>query len=244
MKSSNPIFRDSVTENVYAINDKPMTVSGTMNKLLLLSVIMLISAGAVYYQFSLGHYDYVQIIWLVGMIVGIILSLIIAFKPTTAKMLSPVYAFCEGAFISAVSCFFEKAYEGIVTQAISVTFIVVFAMALLYKTGLIKATDKFRSIIVTATFAIMIFYLISLALSFFHVNIPYFTSTSGLAIAINIGIAIVAALNLILDFDFIERGTQSQLPSYFEWYGAFGLLVTIIWLYLEILKVLSRLRSR
>lgn len=246
MKSSNPILRDDVIENTYAINEKPMTISGTLNKLMLLSIILLVAAGAVYYQFSLGHLDYVSILTWTGVIVGLILAVVISFAHKTVPYLAPIYAFAEGAALSGISCTFEAVYPGIVIQAISMTFLVVFVMAVCYRLGIIKATEKFKAVIVSATLAIGIFYLISLVLMFFHVNIPYFdvNNVSTLNLAINIVIAGIAALNLIIDFDFIEKGTQRMLPSLYEWYGAFGLLVTIVWLYLEILRLLARARNR
>ncbi len=244
MKSTNPIFNESVYEQAYALTEKPMTVAGTMNKLLILSLIMMISAAAVYYQFSMGRYDFVNILIWIGLIVGLVLGIAIPFMKDKSQYLAPIYAFAEGALISGISCFFEKMYEGIVTQAISVTFLVVFSMAILYRTGIIKATQKFRAVILTATLAIGIFYLISIVLLLFKVNVPYFYNNSTLAITVNIVIALIAALNLIIDFDNIDRGVNAHLPSYFEWYCSFGLLVTIVWLYIEILRLLARTRSR
>ncbi len=244
MKSSNPIFRDKVLENAYALSERPMTVSGTMNKLLVLSLAMIASAAAVFYQFSLQRFDFVNTLMIVGLIVSIVLSFIIAFKQDTAPYLAPIYAFAQGALLSGISCFFEAAAPGIVIQAISMTLIVVFSMAILFKIGAITATEKFKSTILIATVAIAIFYLISIILSFMNIGIPYFTSTSSIAIIVNVVIAIIAALNLIIDFDFIQKGVASALPSQYEWYGAFGLLVTILWLYLEILRLLMRLRDR
>ena len=244
MKSTNPIFNENVYEQSYALTERPMTVAGTMNKLLILSLIMLVSATAVYYQFSLGRYDFVNILTWAGVIIGLVLGIAIPFMKDKSPYLAPIYAFAEGAFISGISCFFEKMYSGIVTQAISVTFLVVFAMAVLYRVGLIKATEKFRAVIFTATLAIGLFYLISIILFFFKVNVPYFYSNSSLAIGVNVVIALVAALNLIIDFDNIDNGVRANLPSYFEWYCSFGLLVTIVWLYIEILRLLARTRSR
>jgi len=238
------MLRDSIYEKAYALTEKPMTVSGTMSKLLILSFVMIIAAAAVYYQFSLGRYDFVHTMMITGIIASLILAIIISFKQDSAPYLAPLYAFSQGAVISGISCFFEKAYDGIVMQAISITFIVVFSMALLFKTGVIRATEKFRSVIFVTTLAIMIFYLISFVLMLLGINVAYFTSTSPVAIGVNVIIAGIAALNLIIDFDFIERGVQAQLPSYFEWYGAFGLLVTILWLYIEILRLLARARNR
>ncbi len=244
MKSSNPIFKDSIYSQSYAITERPMTVAGTMNKLLILSLVMILGAGAVYYQFSLGHIDFVNMLITGGIIAGLIFAIIIAFNQKSTPYLAPLYAFAQGAALSGISCLFEASFPGIVVQAISMTFLAVFAMAVLYRAGLIRATEKFRAVIFTATVAIFIFYLISFVLSFFNVNVPYFYVNSPLNIGINIAIAIIAALNLIIDFDFIEKGVRTPLPSLYEWYGAFGLLVTILWLYIEILRLLARTRSR
>jgi len=244
MRSSNPIFsRDLSNAGGYALTERAMSVSGTMLKLILLSLIMLVGASAVFYQFSLGHLDFVNTLVWVGIIAGFILSVIISFKPKTAPYLSPVYAFAEGAALSGISCFFEAQFPGIVIQAVSITFLAVLSMALLFFSGIIKATEKFRAVIGTAALAICIFYLISMVLMLFHVNIPYFTSTSPLCIAINAVVALVAALFLVIDFDNIKQGVQNNYPAVFEWYFAFGLVVTIVWLYLEILRLLSRLQK-
>lgn len=244
MKSSNPILKDSMLEQTYALTERPMSVSGTMNKLMILAFVMLVGAAAVFYQFSLNHYDFVNMIMTTGIIVGLVCVIAIAFKTDLTKYLAPVYAFSQGAVLSGISCFFEKMYPGIVVQAISMTFIVVFAMALLFKLGIIKATAKFKAVLFVATFAIFIFYLISFVMSFFGALPNYFTSYSTASFVVNILIAIVAALNLIIDFDFIEKGVQAPLPASYEWYGAYGLLVTILWLYIEILRLLARARNR
>ncbi len=243
MKTSNPMFRDSVFENVSVLGT-PMTVSGTINKLLLLTIVMLISPAAVFYQFSLQRMDLVQIFMTTGCIIGFITVLVMAFKPNVTPYLAPIYAFSQGAVLSGLSCFFEAAYPGIVIQAITMTFFAVFAMGILFKLEIIKATEKFRAVIFTATLAIMIFYLISFVISFFGVIVPYFTSNSNLSIFINVVIAVIAALNLIIDFDNIDRGVRTPLPSVFEWYCAVGLLATIMWLYVEILRLLARFRER
>ena len=164
MRSSNPIFKESVIEKSYVLPDRAMTIGGTMNKLLLLSVIMLIAAGAVYYQFSLQHFDYVQIMMIAGIFVGLICAFAITFVRKSVPYLAPIYAFSQGAALSALSCMFESLYPGIVIQAISMTFLCVFAMAILYKLNIIKATEKFRSIIFTVTTAICAFYLLAFIL--------------------------------------------------------------------------------
>lgn len=244
MRSSNPLFRDSLYQNTNALTERPMTITGTVNKLLILVAVMFVAAAAVFYQFSLQHLDFVNTMMIAGIIVGLVTVIVMAFKPNTTPYLAPVYAFSQGAVLSGISCFFEAAYPGIVMQAITVTFMTVLAMGLLFKMGLIKATEKFRAVLFTATLAIMIFYLVSFVISFFGVNVPYFTSNSNLAIVINVIIAGIAALNLIVDFDNVDRGVRTPLPATYEWYCAVGLLATIVWLYIEILRLLARLRDR
>ena len=244
MKSTNPIFSGNVYDQAFALTERPMTVVGTMNKLLVLSLIMLVAAAAVYYQFSMGRYDYVSILTKAGLVIGFVLGIAIPFMKTKSPYLAPVYAFAEGALISGISCCLEKMYNGIVTQAISITFLVVFVMAILFRLGIIKATAKFNAVVLTATLAVALFYLISIALMFFGINITYFSNASILSIGINIIVAALAALNLIIDFDNIEQGVRANYPAFFEWYFSFGLLVTIIWLYIEILRILAKARSR
>ncbi len=244
MRSSNPFLRDGVSVDTFALNDRPMSLNGTLNKLLILSLVMIAAAAAVFYQFSMKHFDYVNIMLIVGVIVGIVSVVVIAFNHKSTPYLAPVYAFSQGAVLSAISCSMEASFPGIVVQAISMTFIVVFTMALLYRMKLIRATERFKAVLFTATAAIAVFYIVTFIMFLFHLNVPYFATNSSLTIGINIGIALIAALNLIIDFDFIEKGINAPLPSLYEWYGAFGLMVTILWLYVEILRLLSRLRSR
>ncbi len=243
-RTSNPVFNNTKIMNTdYVSIEKPMTISGAMDKLLILTIIMMISAAAVHYQFTLKHLDYVRLLGGIGILAGAILGWVIAFWGKTAPCLSPIYAFCEGAALAYISCFTEAKFPGIVIQAISMTFLVLLTMAVLYKTKLIRATQRFKSTIITATIAICIFYLIAIICYLLGFN-SYFSVNTPLAIGINIVIAIIASLNLILDFDFIEQCSNRQSPAYFEWYCAFGLLVTIVWIYVEILRLLARFRSR
>lgn len=242
MRNTNPML-NNVYEQTYALTEKPMTISGTMNKLLLLSLIMLISVSGIYYQFSLGRYDYVQMATIGGIIIGLIVALILMFKKDLAKYLSPIYALAQGATISGFSCFIEARYPGIVIQAISMTFLVVLSMAMIFKSRIIRATQRFKTTLYVATLTVGLFYTLSFFLMLFNVNVPYFTNHNPLTIIINVIVACIAAFNLITDFDFIEQGEKRMLPSYFEWYGAFGLLVTILWLYIEILRILMRIMA-
>jgi uncharacterized YccA/Bax inhibitor family protein len=179
-----------------------------------------------------------------GGIGGFVLSLVIIFRPVWSSWAAPVYAVLEGLFLGAVSSFFEFKMPGIVIQAASLTFLTLFAMLFLYRTGIIKVTEKFRMGVFAATGGIALMYLAGFILGLFGVNFPMMHSGGTLGIVIGVVICGVAALNLVLDFDLIDQGAQSGLPKFMEWYSAFALMVTLVWLYLEILRLLSRINSR
>jgi uncharacterized YccA/Bax inhibitor family protein len=157
---------------------------------------------------------------------------------------APVYAVLEGLFLGGISAFYEAQFQGIVIQAVGLTFGTLAALLLAYKSGMIRATENFKLGVAAATGGIMLVYLVSLGMSFFGMRMPYLHESGPLGIGISVFIVVIAALNLVLDFDFIEQGAAQGAPKYMEWYAAFGLLVTLIWLYLEILRLLSKLRSR
>lgn len=244
MDSRNPIFSDKLTGSIEGVMEAPMTVQGALNKTLILVALMLVSATVVWQQAILGYADKVNMLMMGGLIIGFILALVICFNQKMAPLLSPVYAFAEGAALGGLSAMLEARYPGIAIQAAALTFLAIFSMALLYKTGVIKCTDRFRSTIITATFAIMIFYLIGFIASLFHFSMPLIYGSGLLSIGLSIFVVGLASLNLIIDFDFIEQGANRFLPKSYEWYGAFGLLVTIVWMYIEILRLLSKLRER
>ena len=246
---ANPILKklDEYNSNYEIIDEKSiMTVSGTMNSFFVLSILAIIPALISWQLFALGYTDKVNLISYASAIIGLILALIVCFKPKTAPYLSPIYAVCEGAFLGATSALLENLYNGIVTHALSITLATAFAMFFVYKLGLIKATSKFRSVIITLTISIAITYLIGFIASLLGYNALtlFFWGNSIPSIVVSVIICAVAALNLILDFDNIEYFSESRAPSYMNWYCAFGLLVTIIWLYFEILKLLAKLQRR
>ena len=244
LDSRNPAFNRDIRGNSTEAVGVPMTVQGTLTKTIILSLIMCISGAATWYQFALGYMDKVNMFMIAGLIIGLIVAFVIIFKQHLAPILAPVYAFAEGALLGGLSAIFEAQFPGIVIQAVSLTMLAVFSMAVLYKAGLIRATERFRSTILIATSAIAVFYLIAIIGSFFHFNISVLYSSSPLGIAFSVIVVAIAALNLIIDFDFVEQGSANFLPQYYEWYGAFGLLITIVWLYLEILRLLSKLKER
>jgi len=179
-----------------------------------------------------------------GVIGGLITAIVTIFKKEWAMYTVPLYAALEGVALGGISRIFEAMYPGIVNQAVFLTFGTLGALLMAYKSGLIKATENFKLGIVAATGGIFFIYLISFILGFFGINIPLVHSNSNFGILFSFGVVVIAALNLVLDFDFIEEGSEMGAPKYMEWYATFGLLVTLIWLYLEILRLLAKLRSR
>ena len=229
-----------------------MTVNGVVSATATLFVLLLVSAAFGWYQTETVEIDGESFVsgipalaW-VGMIVGIGLTFFLMWKPHLARIIAPIYAIAEGFFIGAISKAYETWYDGIVVQAAGATIAVFAVMLVLYRTRIIKVTERFRKVVITATIGVMVFYGVSFLISLFAGpdSIAFLQSPSLLGIAFSIFVAGLAAFNLALDFDFIERGAQQGLDKQFEWYAAFGLLVTIIWLYLEILRLLAKLRER
>jgi uncharacterized YccA/Bax inhibitor family protein len=181
---------------------------------------------------------------IVGLIGGFIVAMVTIFKQSWAPVTSPIYALLEGLVLGGISAITNARYPGIGIEAVSLTFGTLFVLLLAYSSGLIKVTEKFKLGVIAATGGIAVFYLLEMVLSFFHI---YFTTINGnsmIGIGFSVVVVIVAALNLVLDFDFIEQGVTVGAPKYMEWYGAFGIMVTLVWLYLEILRLLSKMRSR
>jgi uncharacterized YccA/Bax inhibitor family protein len=179
-----------------------------------------------------------------GVLVGFGLAILLRFKPHLAKIIAPIYAIVEGLVVGSISRVYETYYNGIVVQAAGATVAVFAVMLLLYRTRIINVTERFRKVVVTATMGVMVFYGVSLLINLFGGSVSFLSSPSLLGIGFSVLVAGLAAFNLALDFDFIERGAKQGLDKKFEWYAAFGLLVTIIWLYLELLRLLSKLRER
>ncbi len=246
-KSGNPALSEKTFQQSVVTNDASvMTIRGTLNKFFLLFLLVMATASLTWNAYFQGK-DITTWIW-VGAIGGLGVAIAMAFKPMWANFLAPVYALLEGAFVGGISAFYSyataKVAPGLILQAVGLTFGVVIAMYFLYRFKIIKATEKFKSIVITATVGVAIFYLIAMGLRFFQIDIPFLHEGSTLGILFSLVIVGLAAMNLILDFDMIEKGAAAGAPKYMEWYGAFGLLVTIVWLYIEILRLLSKLSSR
>ena len=174
---------------------------------------------------------------------GFILALSTSFKPAWSPVLSPLYALAQGLFIGSISVFFEQRFHGIVVQTVCLTFCVMFALLAGYQSGLIRVSQTFRSVIVAATAGLALLYLGNLAFAMFsHQSFGFLQSAGPLGIGFSLLVSAVAALNLVLDFEFIDQGVQARAPQWMEWYGAFALTVTLVWLYLELLRLLAKLR--
>ncbi len=226
-----------------------MTINGTVNKIFVMLLLVMAGAIFVWNKFfgfgETGAGTSAVIPWVIGGgIGGFIVALITVFKKKAARITAPIYAVLEGLLLGGLSAIFEAQYPGIVVQAVGLTFGVFLALLTAYRSGMIKVTQNFRLGVVAATGGIAIFYLVTFVLGMFGVNTSYFHGTSLLSIGISLVIVIVAAMNLVLDFDFIETGAERGAPKYMEWYAAFGLMVTLIWLYIEMLRLLSKIMAR
>jgi uncharacterized YccA/Bax inhibitor family protein len=246
-RSGNPGLNDKTFVGLprAAAADEAMTLQGTINKSFILLLVLMVSALWPWSQYlASGDPAAATGPLIIGVIGGLILALIISFKATLAPYLSIPYAALEGLAIGGISAMLERRYPGIAVQAVGLTFGVLAALLFGYTSRLIRVTQRFRAIVVGATGAIALFYLVSMVLSLFHIGVGFLTSPSPLSILISLVVIGIAALNLVLDFDLIESGVAQRAPRYMEWYAAFGLLVTLVWLYLEIIRLLSKLRQR
>ncbi|HIA35223.1 MAG TPA: Bax inhibitor-1/YccA family protein [Flavobacteriales bacterium] len=246
MRTANPALSSKSFENL-VITDEKMTINGTVNKTALSLLILIVGA---YYTWNL-FYEQGDISavypWMIGGgIGGFIVALITIFKKKYAPITTPIYAFLEGLLLGGLSAVFESMYPGIVIQAVALTFGTLFSLLFAYRSGLIKVTENFKLGVVAATGGIMIVYLISFVMSFFGSGLAIMdiNNSSWFSIGFSLFVVVIAAMNLVLDFDFIEQGAERGAPKYMEWYGAFGLTVTLVWLYIEILRLLAKLRGR
>jgi len=250
-KSGNPAlsekrFQDTVLTDIIT-HENAMTVKGTLNKFGFLFLMVLGTSFYSWKEYAEGG-NVVPMMW-TGAIGGLVVAIVITFKREWSPFLAPLYALLEGLFIGAISAMYNFAFAekapNIIINAVGLTFGVAIAMYLLYSFRIIKATEKFKSVIITATVGIAIFYVIVMVLRMFGFdNMPFLHEGSLLGIGFSLFVVTIAALNLILDFDMIEKGSEMGAPKFMEWYGAFGLMVTIVWLYIEILRLLSKISSR
>lgn len=238
-RSGNPTLSEEIFQKTGEVeaSQGTMSISGTVNKIGILFLLLLIGATISWYQPSQAF------IWL-GAIGGFIVAIVTVFKKEWSPVTAPLYSVLEGLFLGAISIAYANMYDGIVFNAIALTLGIFAAMLITYRSGLIQVTQKFRMGIIAATGGIALVYVASIVLGFFGINVSLVTGTGMFGIGFSLIVVVVAALNLVLDFDLIERGAEAGAPKYFEWYTAFGLIITLVWLYLEILRLLSKLQRR
>lgn len=245
MRSSNPALSDKAFRGFSSADTAggTMTIQGTVNRTAFLLVLVAVSAVCTWHRFVTSGPAVMPWLW-GGAIGGLVFALATVFKKTWAPVTAPLYAVCEGLFLGGISAMYEARFGGIVFQAVGLTFGTLGALLVAYTSRLIKVTENFKLGVFAATGGIALVYLASMVMGFFGVHIPGIFGNGPIGIAFSGVVVVIAALNLVMDFDFIERGAEQGAPKYMEWYGAFGLLVTLVWLYLEMLRLLSKLRSR
>jgi uncharacterized YccA/Bax inhibitor family protein len=242
MRTANPTLRDDTFAEFRPGSDA-MTINGAVNKTAVLLVLAV--CGAAYTWNLTNQSPQAAMPWAMGgAIGGLVVALVTAFKKTWAPLTAPLYSVLEGLFLGALSAYYEQQFKGIVLQAILLTFGTLFGLLLAYRSGLIRATQNFRLGVFAATSAIALVYLVSIVMGFFGKQIPYIHQSGWVGIGFSLFVVVIAAMNLVLDFDFIEQGAERSAPKYMEWYAAFGLMVTLVWLYVEILRLLAKLASK
>ena len=245
IKTSNPALSATTFQGERAVSGDAMTVQGTVNKTGVLLVCVIATAAWTWSIFMRTHDPQSVVVPMVaGLVGGLIFALITVFKKTWAPFTAPIYALLEGLVLGGISVTMNSYAPGIAAEAVSLTFGTLLVMLLAYSSGLIPVTDKLRLGIVAATGGIAVFYVLEMVLGLFGFHFAAVNGSGAIGIGFSIFVVIIAALNLVLDFDFIETGARAGAPKYMEWYGAFGLMVTLIWLYLEILRLLAKSRSR
>jgi uncharacterized YccA/Bax inhibitor family protein len=240
LRTSNPALKESTFRGLpRAMEGEAMTLQGTVNRT---GIALLILLGAAAFVWNSAP-AVAMVFVVVGMVGGLVTALVTIFKHTAAPFTTPLYAAFEGLLLGGISKMFEAQYPGIVMNAVALTFGTLAALLAAYSTGLIRPSENFKLGIFAATGGIALLYLVSMVLRMFGMRVPYIHDSSPIGIAFSVFVVVVAALNLVLDFDFIERGAAAGVPKYMEWVGAFGLLVTLVWLYLEILHLLAKIQG-
>ena len=245
MNSGNPLLGERRFRSLVAAGagSAPMTFTGALNKTAMLFAILLVGAAWTWADMSTGVSPGFSGKMMIGLVGGLVLALVTVFKMEWARYTAPAYAFLEGMFLGGLSAIFEAMYPGVVIPAIVLTFGIMIGMLVTYRAGLIPVTEKFRIGVIAATGGIAVFYLIAMVLGFFGVQIPFLFEGGLLGIGFSLFVIVIATLNLVLDFDMIDQMAAAGMPRFMEWYGAFALMVTLIWLYIEILRLLAKTRE-
>jgi len=253
-RTSNPIFGRNTFEKAMSASydEGTMTVRRTMNKTFLILLFVLASAFFTWQRFfeayspanPLAGMSSIKLYMAIGGIGGFIIAMIASFSPRKSGFLTPIYAILEGMFLGGISAMFEAQYPGLVIKAVSLTFAVFLGMLLIYQQRIIKVTGKFRKGMIAAIFGIMLVYLVGFISSLFGAPLTFLSGGGTFGLIFSLIVTGISAFSLLLDFDFIERSAQSGAPKYMEWFSVFGLLVSLVWLYVNILRLLSIFSSR
>jgi uncharacterized YccA/Bax inhibitor family protein len=237
MRTNNPMLKEDVFRKAPASNFT-MTVSGAVGKTFIMLILLLATSVFSYMQVMQNKMNMTVMIG--ALIIAALTAFITAFVPKISPVTAPVYAAVEGIVLGTVSALYMQRFDGqVVLQAVLLTVSILFAMLFLYAARIIKVTDKFRMGVLSATLGVMLMYLVVAVLHLFGVNVPFLHDGGTIAIIVSAVVIVIASLNLVLDFEFIEKGARSGAPKYMEWYGALGLMLTLVWLYLEILRFVS-----
>lgn len=245
MRTANPALNDKTFQYSGSITaGEAMTLQGTVNKTAIMLLLLIASAAYTWGLFLEQNTESMMLWMMVGVIGGVVVSIVTVFKKEWSPVTAPLYAVLEGFAIGGLSAMFEASYPGIVMQAVALTFGTAGCLLIAYKSGVIKATENFKLGVFAATGGIALVYLVNMVMGFFGSGMSFITGGGVMGIGFSLVVVVIAALNLVLDFDFIEKGAEQGAPKFMEWYAAFGLMVTLIWLYVEILRLLSKLNSR
>jgi uncharacterized YccA/Bax inhibitor family protein len=242
MRTSNPALNADTFSMGHASGES-MTLSGAVNKTGILLICVVATAAWSWNRFATNP-DSALPLLAVGAIGGFVVALVTVFKKEWSPVTAPAYALLEGLALGSISALYEARFHGIVMQAVGLTFGTLLVLLMAYRSGLIRATENFKLGVVAATGGIMLLYLVEFVLGFFGIHFGAINGSGPIGIGFSVFVVIIAALNLVLDFDFIENGVRAGAPKYMEWYAAFGLMVTLIWLYIEILRLLAKSRRR
>lgn len=243
LRSGNPALRERIFESAIRLpGEATMTVNGTAWKTLVLLAVAVFSGSFPWGAIMDGRTHVMMPALLTGMIGGLVVALVTIFKPHLARWTAPIYAALQGLFLGAITALYHLQYAGLPVLAVMLTAAVFVTMLLVYRSGLIQVTDRFRMVIVSAIAGIMLLYVATILLSFFGINMPVVRDATPIGIGFSVVVVAIASLALLLDFDLVDQGVKGGAPAHMEWYGAFALMVGLVWLYIEILRLLSKLR--
>jgi uncharacterized YccA/Bax inhibitor family protein len=243
MPSQNPLLSQTVIEKAPMVYSSPMTVQGAVSRTAVLLSLVMVSA-TVSWNWTTSGQGNSLVLTLVGSVLGLIFCMVTVFKKEWSPVTAPIYSLCEGMALGGISATLNRSYPGVALQASMLSFGVLFALLGAYRFGWIRATERFKAVVVAATLGVGLVYLVATVANLFGVQIPFLHGSGDLAILFSVAVIVIAAMNLIMDFSFIEEAAAANAPKYMEWYAAFGLMVSLIWLYLEILRLLANLSRR